>query len=316
MNSGRERLTRALRVGLLLALVGWALWYLGRQWEAARDELAQLEPRLGLLALSGLLVFAAHAILVESWRTILASWQARLRFLDAARIWSVSNLGRYVPGKVWQISAMAMMARERGVAGVAAGGSAILSTLVALASGFAVVAVTGSQVLRSVPTWAGIGIALAGASVMLAPPLIPRASRLAQRLTGRAIELPRISNGAMWAAAALSAMAWCVLGAAFHLLSIGLLGDTRGSLAFSIGAFTGSYLIGFVVLIAPAGVGPREVSMAAALRAVGFPPGETVVLVLASRLWLTVLEILPALLFLLLDTSRRHRPPAVADTER
>lgn len=307
---------RALRVGLALAVIGWALWYLARQWDAARIELAHLDPRWLLVVTSGLAVLVAHATLVQSWRTILASWHGRLPFIEAARIWSVSNLGRYVPGKLWQIGAMAMMARQRGVTGVAASGSAIVSTLVALASGFAVVAVTGSQVLRAVPTWAGIAIALVGASSLLAPPLLPHASRLAQRMTGREIALPRISISAVWTAAALSAIAWCVMGAAFHLLTIGLFGSARGSLAFSIGAFTGSYLIGFIVLIAPAGVGPREVSMAAALRAVGFPPGETVVLVLASRLWLTVLELLPALLFLLRDASRRHTPPALPSVER
>jgi hypothetical protein len=38
--------------------------------------------------------------------------------------------------------------------------------------------------------------------------------------------------------------------------------------------------------------------MFAALRQAGFAPGEATLLVVASRIWLTVLEIIPAVLFL------------------
>ena len=66
-----------------------------------------------------------------------------MSFADAARIWSVSNLGRYVPGKVWQIGAMTTMAERVGVSPIAAAGSAILNTVVNIATGFLVAIVAG-----------------------------------------------------------------------------------------------------------------------------------------------------------------------------
>jgi hypothetical protein len=65
------------------------------------------------------LVFAAYAVLIEAWRRMLTALapgnDAELGFGSAARIWFVSNLGRYVPGKVWSNGAMAMLAHRAGV---------------------------------------------------------------------------------------------------------------------------------------------------------------------------------------------------------
>jgi len=79
---------------------------------------------------------------------------------------------------------------------------------------------------------------------------------------------------------------------------IGVLGSAPGSLALYVAIFAGSYLVGFVALFAPGGVGVREAVMAAGLKRAAFAIGPAYLVVLASRLWLTVLEIVPALLFL------------------
>ena len=62
---------------------------------------------------------------------------------SAARIWTVSNLGKYLPGKVWAIAGMALMARQAGVSPAAATGSASAlggpaAALGAMAGGFLV----------------------------------------------------------------------------------------------------------------------------------------------------------------------------------
>ena len=61
---------------------------------------------------SAALVVLTYGLLVELWRRILAEWGAGMAFGDAVRIWCVSNLGKYVPGKVWQIVAMGQLARR------------------------------------------------------------------------------------------------------------------------------------------------------------------------------------------------------------
>src|SRR6185437_3460650 len=97
------------------------------------------------VGISGFIFLATYAILVETWRRMLFAWRSVLGFWSAARIWAISNLGRYIPGKVWQIGAMGVMAQRRGVSAIAATGSAILNTLVNIVAGFVVVAASGWQ---------------------------------------------------------------------------------------------------------------------------------------------------------------------------
>jgi len=89
-------------------------------------------------------VIATYLLLIEAWRATLRVWSESIPFSAAARIWFVSNLGKYVPGKVWQIAAMGALAQKRGVSAAAAIGSSLLVNLVSILAGFAVIAVTAA----------------------------------------------------------------------------------------------------------------------------------------------------------------------------
>lgn len=268
-----------------------------KEWGAVRAAAAEAHPRWALIILSGLVILANYALLVEAWRTVLTGWGGRLDFWDGARIWSISNLGRYVPGKVWQMGTMAMMAQTRGVSGVAAAGSALIVTLVNTVAGFVVLAATGASVLR-IPPLGVAAIVAVGIGVLLIPNLLPWLGAIASRIARREIAVGRIPHRAIWIAAIISCASWIVYGVAFRLFAAGVLGHAPGAPGFYIAVFTGSYLVGFLALIVPGGVGVREWVMAAALQRAGFGTGEAILLVVASRVLLTVLEIVPAILFL------------------
>lgn len=298
---------RALKAVAVLALLAACAWYVWRHWGEARAALANTTPHWGILAGSAGAVLLAYAVLIGVWRAILAGAGERLAFWPAARIWTVSNLGKYVPGKVWQMSAMAVMARDRGVSGVAAAGSAILSTLVTLVTGLAVTVVLGTGVLPSGAATLVAALVMVAALAAL-PFLLPVAERVVRRLTGRELVFPRLGLRAFAIAVIGSTLGWILLGLGFHLLGRGL-GVLDLPATTSIAAFTGSYLVGFLTLVSPGGAGTRELTMQGMLQAAGVGRGEALVLVVASRLWLTVLEIVPALLFLAGGAVGRRRHP-------
>ena len=279
---------------------------LAQQWPAVRDAVAQARPDWIALGASCLVVLLTYALLIETWRIVLAGWGHPLPFWDAARIWTISNLGKYIPGKVWALSAMAVMSEARGVSPVVAAAASLLITIINTVVGFVVVAATGARVLE-LPPIAIAAIALAGIGVVLAPPLLPRLGAFAGRLLGREIGIPRLPFTAVAASALATAAAWLGYGLAFRLFVAGVLGAAPGSYALYTAVFAGSYLVGFVALFAPGGVGVREVVMAAGLKRAGFATGPAYLVVVASRLWLTVLEIVPALLFL--GHGALRRPP-------
>lgn len=282
------------------------------QWGELREAAAAARPSWGYIALSCALVLANYALLIQAWRILLHGWGGSLGFLESARIWTVSNLGRYIPGKVWAIGSLAVMAQSRGVSGAAAVGAALLGSLINTVAGFVVLAATGAGVLE-LPPVAIAAIVVLGGAILVAPPLFPWLGRAAGRLTGRDINIPRIPHGAIWSVAAISALSWVLYGVAFRVLAAGVLSHAQGAAGLYTAIFAGSYLAGFLAIIAPGGVGVREVVMAGALKGAGFGTGEALLLVVASRVWLTVLEIIPAGIFLLARPLRREPSDAAGD---
>src|SRR5215216_5588892 len=124
-----------------------------RNWAELRSQpLAwQIEP--GWLILSALVVWAMYALLIVAWRVMLAGWGQRLDGWTAARIWTVSSLGKYLPGKVWAIAGMAVMAQRAGVAPWIATGAAVLLQALSIAAGGAIVGLTGFAALESEYPW-------------------------------------------------------------------------------------------------------------------------------------------------------------------
>lgn len=292
---------------LALAAVALAGRAIVLQWRAFAASGARLEPRWSLVALSSLIVLLTYALLVETWRRMVRAWDADLPWRHAARIWFISNLGRYLPGKVWQIGAMGVMAQQRGVSMVAATGSALVINLVNLLAGFGIVLVTGAEFFEARTAASALaGVLLIG--IFLAPRVVPMVARVAGRLLGRDLGIPVLPDRAVWLAAAGCLMAWILYGIAFRIFVAGILGSAPGRTTSYIAAFTGSYLAGYIVLFAPGGIGVREGSLIVALGRLGLAQaGAAGVISLTSRLWLTILEVLPGLGYLAVDALRERR---------
>jgi hypothetical protein len=244
-------------------------------------------------------VAASYVVLIETWRQIVVAWGGHLSWPAAARIWFISNLGRYVPGKVWQIGAMGALAQEAGVSSVAAVGSALVVNVVNLLAGLLVVLVAGSRLV------AGYSSALAAALITFcvlvlgSPWFLPPLVRLANRMSGRNLPIPKIPPLAIIFAVAGCSLAWNLYGLAFHDLTVAIFGGAAGRPTYYTAVFTLSYLMGYIVLFAPGGLGVRESSLVALLAAAGLETGaQAAALAIASRLWLTVIEATPGLILL------------------
>jgi uncharacterized membrane protein YbhN (UPF0104 family) len=308
---------RVVQAVLVVAVV----WYVSRavadQWADVRASARSLHPSLAGLLLSALVVFVTYALLLETWRRMLAAWGERLDVLSAARIWFVSSFGKYVPGKVWAISAMSVMSSRAGVSPVASAGSAVIVQLLNIAAGLAVIVVAGGQALRGEFAWARplaiAAVLLALAGLALAPLMMPRLLALAARLGRRPLATRTLPASALWAAALATVVAWILYGVAFRLVTAAILGEATGATAGYIAVYTASYLFGYLAVFAPGGVGVREAVLIALLPKFGLASaGDAVLLAALSRLWLTILEIVPGLLFLARD-GLRARPTRTVD---
>jgi hypothetical protein len=142
------------------------------------------------------------------------------------------------------------------------------------------------------------------------PLLVGPFARVAARLLRREVTAIAVPAPTLWLVVAANVAAWVGYGLAFRLFAGALALGSAGNWLDYLAVFTGSYLIGYLVLVAPGGIGVRELAMAESLRALGLAgPGEAWLLAIASRLWLTVLELAPGLLFLARDAARRPPKP-------
>jgi hypothetical protein len=191
----------------------------------------------------------------------------------------------------------------------------LVIALVNILVGFGVVAATGAESFGTIgvnPSALWIPLGLLAAVTASLPWTLKSLVRFTGRVTGRPVDAPNLPAAAVWLAAAGCTTAWVLYGLAFQQLAIGVLGPAAAGDAWAyVAVFTLSYLLGFLTLFAPGGIGVREVAMGAMLTGAGLTTGaEATILVVASRLWLTVLEIVPGVLFLAWPRPRPSVPSA------
>jgi glycosyltransferase 2 family protein len=261
-----------------------------KNWGEFRSLHVSLAPRPAWIALSVLVVFLTYALQIESWRRLLAGWTQHLSYGRAARIWLVVNLGRYVPGKVWSVAGLIVLAQRAGVEGWAAGASAFAIQAVGLGTAVAVVAAAAPSAESPLRLVAAALVAAATIGVLA----WERGARALAGLVGRADQFRPLPLAAVAEGAGLTLASWLTYGLAFWLLGRGLGLPGVLPLAVATGAFALGYILGLLALFAPGGVGVREVVLIGLLTpALG--SGGAVAVSVGSRVLLTLTEVAAAL---------------------
>ena len=302
----RERWWRWLQwVGGLLVL-GFVARFLIRNWATIRTERVDWQLAPGWILASLLIVVVTYALLVESWRRMLAGWGPRLPWRDAARIWVLSSLGKYLPGKVWAIAGMALLAQRRGVPAWSATASAILLQVVSIGTGALLVGLTGinSLELHRPGSRVALVVIMLGSLAALVAVLWPKLAGRLLSLLGVHSDLPVTPKAsAVGFGIAANLAAWVLYGVALWCLARGTLPAVELSVGEAVGGFAGSYIAGLLFLLAPGGLGVREgVFMWMLQDRLG--PANALALAAISRLGMTVADVLAALPFVL---TRRER---------
>lgn len=250
-----------------------------------------------------LLLGAASLLLLMGYFASGAIWGRMVRDLggppipvrEAVSLFMIANLGRYLPGKLWQIAALAALAKGKGVRATTASGAAVLGQGLALA---AAAAIGLGALLGGPPEYRRWGIA--GAiilAVIVTLVAVPRpfhaGARAWFRLTRTTppAELGTV-HGLRWLT--LYALNWALYALSFWVLvrSLGL----EGPLLPVASSFAAAYVLGYAAFFAPAGLGPRE-GVLIALLTPHFGPAPSSVAAVVARLWTTVVEVVPAAYF-------------------
>lgn len=276
---------RTLKVvlGIVVALFVWRA--LETNWDAFRSLEMSFHFAPPWILASLALTLVTYAIQIGSWRAVLDGWRQRIPFGAAARAWCLANLGRYVPGKVWSVAGLVVLARGAGAAPGAAAASAIVVQALGLSTGAIVVVATTH---RPGVGWALVAAAVVGVGTLLVLSWEWAVSRIDRALRG-SLAVRSLPLGSAVAAGALTLASWVTYGLAFWCLARGM--GIGGALTVSsaAGSFALAYLIGLMAVVVPGGLGVREVAMVGQLTPL-VGGGPAIALSVASRLLLTVAE--------------------------
>jgi uncharacterized membrane protein YbhN (UPF0104 family) len=276
------------RIGVLLGGIIFAAMvvYLGRA--VASGDVSFERLRGPPLVLAFLLLLGSQLAQAAAWHVLLRAAGGTASFsVDAGR-WSVSLVGKYVPGKVF--NALARLLLYRGSALGAAtltgtyGAEFMLSMTAAVCVAAATLSVAGDSVPPAV-TMALIACAV-GAAIITFSALFDRSlAWLAARVMRVPVPLPVPLRPRV--------VAFCWEVAAYVLMGVGLfsLASAFETTSWSlipvfIGALCLSGVAGILAFFVPAGLGVREGALAYML-SMFVTPGFAALVAVACRIWLT-----------------------------
>lgn len=296
----------AAKAAFLVLAAGSAAWLLAAKGHDILAAIREAEPVLLGFALLAACVNLLLAAL--SWRCLVPAASGPLGPAISARIFFLSQLGKYLPGGVWNFVAATELGRAAGFARAPILASFILALLVGAGSGLALALLAVPQALGdlAMPEWLPFALFVAAVAALFARPLLQRA--LAGRLAGiappaaPALVLSALLAIAGWLAAGLMV---CAL-----LVALGIEPDFS-LLVTATGAYALAWIAGFAVVVAPAGIGAREAVLIAVL-ASRVDLAEASAAAILARAVVTAADLLAALATASIPCDRSVRAPAGA----
>jgi uncharacterized membrane protein YbhN (UPF0104 family) len=257
---------QVLRAAWILLAIGFIAHLVVTRWgavEELRRTLAIWQPIVCLL-----LILAGKLIHTEVVRSMIGAVNSQSRFRDAFYAHNVSQLGKYIPGAIWQFVALYEIYRRYGITSSQAvqmmllenGSMVATSSLLGLAA-----APVFLLLLQSFLSWPLIAVLVAAAIVALT----------ALALTKRFADRVRVVLHSSWRYRFLVVRVVLLFLAMWILIGLSAAALFAGYEALSplyvIALFGMSFVIGFAAPFAPAGIGVRDVVFAVGLTGIVEP---------------------------------------------
>lgn len=287
----------ASRVGLL-ALIGLAAWIVTDNGTTWLHQLQGFDwhPRWHLLLIAVLITAVSYGATPTCWVWLCRGAGSTAPASKLRSAWFVSQLGRYMPGKIWLFAGRTGYLKSGGMSTVTATSVPFIELIyTAAAAGVAATTLAifsrsfsyGDSTLRAAVIAAGLCMM----TVPLLSPVLKLLYRVRYRRSPENLPVPGFSG--MLKMVGLFTLLWWTRGFALYLWLTGFGLPTAGA-ATCMAAAPLSWLAGYIVFLIPGGIGVRE----AAVVTLAVPMGQTgpaLAVVAGERLVLGILELCYAL---------------------
>jgi len=307
----------AFKVLLGLVLVGGVGYTLWLSWNDPNLAGFEWQFRPLPVGIAFLLMLVTSAVTAPLWLVIYRGLGGRVGTVDGCRIFLVTNIGKYLPGKVMHAAGRVALLSERGQS-ASIGVTSVLVELALSLLGAALVSVISIPILLRGQglaehlewigwvSWLALPAGLIGLHPRVMGPVLRFASsRLPGKDTELCTDLPPyrvilallVGYVLLWITMSIGLFATAHTVVSWETLSWEHLPAVSGIAALS-------YLFGLAVPIAPAGIGAREGLMTLLLTAIGMPAPAAAVTSILYRIISVLAEMSSAGLSILFARGR------------
>ena len=249
------------------------------------------------LVFSYLGLFASFACSINAWQIILEGLGYKMSFARSWWVITASFLAKYIPGHVWAVGGRMILCKAEGVSEKISGTAMIIEMMgLLLGSLLAGIVCIPFMLAQGVPSWIWLMILPAAILiVLLFSPLLFALLRWSAKIFLKREVTLATSPARFGAAVLLYFISALIQGAAFFCLIRAIYPISLKFLPGAIGLYNGAWAVGFLSLITPGGLGVREGAMAFLLKYF-IPVPLAVIISILARLWITLFEVLVALI--------------------
>lgn len=297
--------SRVLKWSFVVIVVVVGGYTIYKKWDGVSSGLSKIGLLSSFEALLALL--AAQFAGLKVWQVLLEGLGSPLRTSVAGRILFIGQLGKYIPGSVWPVLTQMELGAQAKVPRARSASTSVLAMLLSLCIGLVVAIVTipfgavGSHSADYLWVFLLLPVIAACFYPKLLNPLLNRLFKLVKRppldtpITARTLAL----------AAAWQVVAWAFQGLQIWILAEKFNAPMGRTILIALGGWAFAWCVGFVIVLAPAGAGPRDLLLVAALGPL-IGTGNATAVMLVSR-GVTILSDL-----LVAGAAAFHRPRLAA----
>lgn len=295
----RPFLISVLKIALTAVVVYFVAAYVVRNWHEITAY--QWEINYPLLILSVIAHLLTLTIQARVWCMIMVGFGHRVPLKTAFKISYIASLARYVPGKLWPMVGMAVLAKQAKIDERVSVASWAIATMFGMPASFLVGGIClmlhSSKAASDISQKLGPGMYLMAALVTVISLLLLLAPNITLWLYNLLLKLMKrpgvkfsltVKQGiAVYLGYAAS---WIAYGISFWLFMISILPHANVPILAAIGTFVLGYMIGYIAIFTPGGFGVRELIVTLLLSP--YIGAVSAGIAVASRIWNLAVEVI------------------------
>ncbi len=282
---------KIIKIGIVLIIFYFLAKNLYQNWW--QIDFKQLRFNVPLLSVSSLFLFIFFLLFIFGWKLILRGLGVSLSFLKALKIIFYSQLGKYLPGKIWAIVGRMYFCQQLGVSASKAFISVVLEMALTIISGMFIFLV-GLSIFPGFRIHINpflLMIVVIILFIVIHPRVFTRIINIFLQLVKKGPIRIDLNFSQICGMMLYYCLMWLSLGIAFYFLINSTTFIALSTIPILAGSFSISTTIGAMALFVPGGLGVRE-SVLALLLSNFFPISLAILLSVLSRIWISFGELI------------------------